>query len=324
MEQPSIELLDRKIAHALQIDGRAPFTLIADVLGVSDQTVARRYRRLRTADALRVVGLPDPWRLGLVVWLLRLQCVPEAAAPLAAALARRPDTAWVSLTSAGTEIVCFARAEGHRLRDAPLLGRLPRTPKVVSVTAHCLLRTYRGGTSGWGRRTDTLTSQQVERLRPPGVEASAGPPALGEADGALLAELAVDGRTSLPRLAEATGWSASTVQRRLEHLRATGALFFDVDIAPELLGFPVEALLWLSVPPLHLARVGQELADHPEITFVGATTGPTNLVAGVGCRDIDDLYDYATVRLGGIDVIRNLEIAPVVQHLKRAGAVLTV
>src|SRR3954447_5816865 len=37
--------LDRRLVHALQIDGRAPFSAIADVLGVSDRTVARRYAR---------------------------------------------------------------------------------------------------------------------------------------------------------------------------------------------------------------------------------------------------------------------------------------
>ncbi|MFD7134491.1 AsnC family transcriptional regulator [Streptomyces sp. NPDC059894] len=36
---------DRGLIHALRIDGRAPFSAIADVLGVSAQTVSRRYRR---------------------------------------------------------------------------------------------------------------------------------------------------------------------------------------------------------------------------------------------------------------------------------------
>ncbi len=34
--------LDRGLIHALHIDGRAPFSRIAAVLGVSAQTVARR------------------------------------------------------------------------------------------------------------------------------------------------------------------------------------------------------------------------------------------------------------------------------------------
>lgn len=114
--------------------------------------------------------------------------------------ARRPDTSSVSLTSGGTEIVCFTRTRGHQPRDSWLWGKLPRTPRVVAVTAHCLLRMFFGGATGWNGRSE------------------------------------------------------STIHRRLEHLRHTGTLFFDVDIDPRLLGFTCEAMLWLSVPPRQTRR----------------------------------------------------------------------
>src|SRR6195952_3076649 len=63
--------LDRGLLHALQVDGRAPFRRIAEVLGVSDQTVARRYARLRSTNALRVLGLVDPTTVGDIQWSVR-------------------------------------------------------------------------------------------------------------------------------------------------------------------------------------------------------------------------------------------------------------
>ena len=36
--------LDRQLVQCLAADGRASFSAIAEVLGVSDQTVARRYK----------------------------------------------------------------------------------------------------------------------------------------------------------------------------------------------------------------------------------------------------------------------------------------
>lgn len=89
--------LDRAIVQALMVDGRAAFSRIAEVLGVSDQTVIRRYRRLRTAGVLRVLGLPVGHRVGLYESWLRIQCTPDAAVAVADALARRPDIAWVTL-----------------------------------------------------------------------------------------------------------------------------------------------------------------------------------------------------------------------------------
>ncbi|MGI5458934.1 AsnC family protein [Streptomyces sp. CA-249302] len=65
----TLDVLDRGPIHAPHIDGRAPFTRIAGVPGVSAQTVARRYRRLRTDAGLRVVGLTDPHQAARTQWL---------------------------------------------------------------------------------------------------------------------------------------------------------------------------------------------------------------------------------------------------------------
>ncbi|MCW2508709.1 MAG: Transcriptional regulator, AsnC family, partial [Modestobacter sp.] len=51
-----IDAIDRRIVHAMQTDGRAPFSRLATVLGVSEQTVARRWRRLRADGVVRVLG----------------------------------------------------------------------------------------------------------------------------------------------------------------------------------------------------------------------------------------------------------------------------
>ncbi|EOD68943.1 Lrp/AsnC family transcriptional regulator, partial [Amycolatopsis vancoresmycina] len=161
MESGLLDGLDRRLAHALQLDGRASFAAIAAVLGVSDQTVARRYRRLRSAGVLRVVGLTEAAPLGQVTWLVRLRCVPDAAAAIAAGLARRDDTQWVSLMSGGTEIACFVRAPLREQADGLLLGQLPRTPRVVSMTAYRLLRRFAGGPAAWPGRASALTAEQV-------------------------------------------------------------------------------------------------------------------------------------------------------------------
>jgi DNA-binding Lrp family transcriptional regulator len=71
-----LDELDRSIVHGLHIDGRAPFSRLESVLGVSDQTVARRYRRLRSAGALRVIGLLNARRLGWVEWFDCDQAAP--------------------------------------------------------------------------------------------------------------------------------------------------------------------------------------------------------------------------------------------------------
>ena len=126
-----LDELDRGLVHALQLDGRVPFARIAEVLEVSEHTVARRYRRLRTAGVLRVVGAVDGFRLGYASWTVRLRCTPDAAGAIAVALARRSDTFWVHVLSGGTEISCNLQAGSDAERDGFLLEKLPGTRRVL-------------------------------------------------------------------------------------------------------------------------------------------------------------------------------------------------
>ncbi|MCK7623298.1 Lrp/AsnC family transcriptional regulator [Streptomyces sp. RS10V-4] len=322
--------LDRRIIHALQTDGRAPFSRIAEVLGVSDQTVARRYTRHRGSGAFRVLGLAEPRALGEVEWMVRVQCTPDAALPVAEALARRPDTAWVSLMSGGTEIAAICRAASSEHSDALLLQKLPRTPSVVGVAAHCLLHEFYGGPQSVVSKSGALTAGETARLGTgsPGRRAGAGPGGphepfvLSDAERRLFEVLGRDGRAPLAELAAATGWSPTTVRRRLEALRADGVLYYDVDYDMRKFGYGVMVALWLSVAPAELAATGEALAAHPEVAFAGATTGPHNLFASVLCRDTAALYTYLTTRVAALPGVRTMESSPRIRHLKGPGPYL--
>ncbi|MFD7663282.1 Lrp/AsnC family transcriptional regulator [Streptomyces sp. NPDC059788] len=329
MKTDGFDDLDRSLIHALQLDGRAPFSRIAEVLGVSDQTVARRYGRLRGAGLIKVMGLTDPAALGEIEWIVRVQCTPDAAVAVAEALARRPDTSWVCLMSGGTEIGAVCRSAGSRDSDALLLQKLPRTPSVVGVTAHCMVHEFFGGQLGLVNKSGALTEEQAARLRHPASAAADGravsPPGraesvtLTDADRRLLGVLAEDGRAGLAELAAVTGWSQSTVRRRLAELRADGVLYYDVDYDARHFGLGVMVSLWLSVAPSELAATGTALAQHPEVAFACATTGPSNLFASVLCADVRALYTYLTTRIAALPAVRNMESSPLIRRLKGAG-----
>lgn len=315
-----LDTLDRRLVHALRVHGRAGFREISAVLGVSDQTVARRYRRLREGAGVRVVALPNPIRLGYDKWIIRLHTAPDAAEPIARALARRPDTSWVSIMSGGTEIGCNVDSPATADRDTLLLQKLPRTPRLVSVSAHFVIHNFAGGAVGPDQRESALTPSEIEGLAPPVVEVE-GPVALLDSDRPLLDALALDGRMTYPQLAAATGWSESAVRRRLDDLIAGGAVYFDVEVDADAFGFRARALLWMAVAPSRLASVGEALATHEEIVFAGATTGATNVVATVVCYDMPGLYRYLTDRIGMLDGVERVETAPLLRHVKQVGAV---
>ena len=203
------------------------------------------------------------------------------------------------------------------------------------MTAHSLLHMFTGGPDGLGFLA-VLAPERVAPLRyqPAGDPAERGNSAnkgsaakdsaieLTEVDRALLRALGADGRASHADLAAATGWSESTVRRRMEQLIESGLLYFDLELNLPVFGFRAAAWLWMAVPPSELEAVGKALAGFPEVAYAAATTGPANLAACVVCRDEPGLYEFLTRKAGGIPAIERIETAPIIRTVKQASVIL--
>jgi DNA-binding Lrp family transcriptional regulator len=316
VESLTVDDLDRQLTQCLGVDGRAAFASIAEILGVSDQTVARRYRRLRSSGALRVVGLPYP-KAGGASWFLRMRCVPGSGEAISTALARRSDTAWVQLLSGDTEVLCSLRGDPREGTDS-LLARLPRSSRIVAVTAYSRLHMFTGGPDAL-KFLEVLPPSQLAPLQRP---VPGGHVELGELDDALFGALAVDGRAPYADLAAATGWSETSVRRRVDQLRDAGALYFDLEADMPTFGFRSTAWLFLAVPPSHLAAVGTALAKFPEVAYAAATTGPANLAACVVCRSQEEFYEFLTDKVGALPGVERVETAPIIRSVKQASPVV--
>jgi DNA-binding Lrp family transcriptional regulator len=330
-----LDAVDRQLLHALTVAPRAPFRLLAEVIGVSDQTIARRYRRLAETVGLRVYGLIDGERAGWVDWVVRLQATPGSAQGIAAALARRPDTRWVRLYSGGTEIVCTLQARTPEQRNTLFLRGLPGSRHVTAITAHSILHeftpaVYTGYASGLPAGRLAALREAVPETLPPPPEAApplgaapswtpAGADILRDEDDPLIAELARDGRAPVADLAVATSWHESTVRRRIEELRQAGLLYFDIDVDESAFGVNATVMLWLKIEPASLEAAGRAVAAHPEVPFAAATTGPTNLVVSAIFRDTRQLYEYLTTRLAGLPGLQSVETAPIIGTMKKEG-----
>ena len=313
-----IDGLDRRIIHALYVDPRAPFNRLSEVLGPSEQTIARRYRRLFDQHVVRVVGQLDSQRLGQYDWAVRIRCAPGSAPTVATKLAQHPDTSWVQLTSGGTEIFSLIHSRDGEQRTPLLLSQISVGRTVVDLEAYCLLHLFATGLSAPPGPSDLSGGEMTQLLTAARDRPSVDPPkaTLADSDWPLVQALADDGRASYRQLAARTHWHETTARRRVEELIASGVLFFDLDLASDAFGIRSQALLWMSVAPTNLGEVGQALAARPEFPFVAATTGSTNLVAALVCPDDRSLYEYLTGEMTALEGLTHIETAPVMQFVK--------
>ena len=60
-----------------------------------------------------------------------------------------------------------------------------------------------------------------------------------------------------------------------------------------------------------------------EIAFAAAVSGPHNIHAVAHCRDLDELFEFTSDRLGSLAGLQSMEVSPVLRHVKQAGTLLS-
>jgi DNA-binding Lrp family transcriptional regulator len=320
---------DLRIIRALQIDPRVPFATVASVVGLSEPTVSRRYGRMRRMGAVRVAGVVDPGALGQSQWMVRLRCRPGSATAIAEALAHRDDVSWVALSAAGAEITCAVRSQSQEERDDLLGHKLPRAAAVLDLEASVMLRQFLGGRGHyWAALAGVLTPAQETQLGSTGSPFAESAvvvdraPHLEGHDEKLLSALAADGRASLADLAYGADLTPSRVSRRLQKLIADHVVHIDVELAPAALGYHSRANLWLRVHPSETKSVGRALARMPEVGFAAAITGRNNLHAVIHCRDLDELFEFTSDRVGALPGVESADVSPIHRQVKQASTLV--
>ncbi|GGG24444.1 AsnC family transcriptional regulator [Rhodococcoides trifolii] len=311
--------VDRGILRLLQTDARRPFSSMAAELGVSDQTVARRYQRLRDRAGVRVVALTEPNPTRHELWLLRIRSAANNVDSLMSNLAVRTDTAWISTVAGpqGVESTTMVFRERTETGFA-LVRELSAQHSVASVSAQLCMSVFFGGPDSLLTKDDgPLEAGHPTNLPKPRARNDHDP------DGRLLQALSIDGRASLKQLSRASGLSEDTAQSRVHALAAEGAFYFDVDFDPTLLGYTSTFAIWATVAPAQLSHAGIALARHREVSFAAATTGNTNLYAVAHCVDDHAMYRYITGDLARLPGIQHVETAPHLRSIKRARRDLT-
>jgi DNA-binding Lrp family transcriptional regulator len=187
-----VDEVDEAIVHLLEDDGRLSHLDVAQQVGLSRSAAATRVQRLIASGQLVVRGVVHPAVLGRGALAHVSVVVTGPAAPVAQALAQRPDVAFLSLTSGSYGLVAEVRAASTMDIDRAV-GEIRAIEGVMGV--------------------DTLTYVEVVRdvvgpVGEVGVD-------VDDVDRALLRALQDNGRASYVELAGAVGLSPAGARRRV-------------------------------------------------------------------------------------------------------------
>lgn len=311
----TLDLLDRRIIAALQVNARAPFAAVAAVLGEQERTVARRAERLLDSGAVRLTAFVDELRTGRAQPVtLRIAVEPGALDDVARQLCARPDIRAVLAVTGGADLCCDLVAQDQATLHQVLAGELPAITGVRSTSSHAVLRHVKPA-SRW--RLPLLDAAQVRQLQPASEPADTGRVELTDADLGLIAELQADARLSYAELGKRTGITSTTARRWTDRLLASGALTLRAAVEPTRLGLAVEADVWLNVRPDALDAVSRRLATRSEVTYCGVVAGTYAVEALVALPDLTQLYAFLTEVIGAEPDVRDCEPTLVTRAYKR-------
>lgn len=115
---------------------------------------------------------------------------------------------------------------------------------------------------------------------------------LDELDRRIVEALSLDARISVKELAQAIGLSSPSTSERVRRLEERGIIrAFTVDLAPEALGYTLQAIVRVRPMPGKLHIVQQLIADIPEVVECDKVTGDDCFIARLYVRTIGQLDD---------------------------------
>lgn len=310
--------LDKRIVVALQRDGRATWRAIADAVGASVTTVARRGQQMFADGIVKVAVVPSLGAGGQydTMWA-RINCRPGMHLAVAAQLVGNPDVRFCSVVTGGYDIMAELVVRGGPTQYPQLLETLHSIEGVERWRSDLIMHVYKVS-FGWGRQLyEELLGPDVEDIATEVEPAECSPDHFDNADLDILAALLDDGRETFQSVADRLGINESSVRRRFERMRATRCLDILTLVPSAALGMGAETLMTVKVSPSRLEAVAQELARYPFVRFLATMLDDNSLLCEVIAPSVSDLYSFINGSLAVLDGVEGWTASMELLYLKR-------
>jgi DNA-binding Lrp family transcriptional regulator len=278
-----VHATDLEIVDALQIAPRASWASVARALGVSEVTVARRWKSLQARGlAWTSVALHPSMSQGSFI---EVRCEAKYLDRLLASLSKHPDVITVGQTTGDFNLFCITVATALDEVLRCVHGGLPELLDAV----HVRISLFRQMTGGVDWRQGILSASDEKQLQDEHqVSSPESISGLSIGDRELFLLLGMDGRRSPADLARNLNRTPGTVRRRLAQLEARHQIVFRCDVARPAFDLPLGMLVLMKAPPLSAESTARLLGRRRETRFCASVVSTANIILVVGLHDLAD------------------------------------
>ncbi len=315
-----IDGLDQKILAALQVDGRATWSKLAEVLDEPERSIARRGARLISERVVVVRGLAAAAPLGHGAhYVLSGKAAHGMGWAVTASLARRRQSiVSYALTGARDVFTDFVATDQELstflYNERSMVSGLSKSEVYPVLHYFKLLEQW---------HHDSLSAEQVAALRPDDTHASWPWPSEEEKplpkDERILIELLVkDGRCTLEELSRRSGLSAQTVSRKTNQLRAQGLIRIRTVTDPRILELPFGAILGISCAPRNIQPIANALRDSPQVRYGSIVAGDKQIFVDVRAQSPGALHKFIFEN-DALMLAEHIDISTITDIVKQSG-----
>ncbi|WP_145942462.1 Lrp/AsnC family transcriptional regulator [Corynebacterium glyciniphilum] len=293
-QEMTLDALDERLVHAVQVAPRAAWAALAPVVGADPVTLARRWAQLRRQGAVYVTGYG--WDPDAVFSLIEIECQPGRTMQVAEALVEERGAFTIDLTAGARDIMLSLLTPDTSALAHWTLEHIQELDGVRRVRTH-LVSQIVADAREW--RLRALSRDEVATIT--------GRTASGRA-GAAMPRLAPD---ELEKAREVVAAMTATERYKVR-----------VDVARSRTPWPVSVWYFLQVPADKVSRVGPLLSKIDEARLVVTATGEYNVIMAAWLRSLLEVNKLEAVLEERLPGVRIVDRSVVLRSLKHLGHVL--
>lgn len=268
---------DIRLIKELQKDGNSSYSELAEKLGITSKTVAKRVDRLLAEKIISIRAQPNPYRLELLASaFIAIKTDLSKNEQICRKLAENFHVNLIQTVFGRFDIltiVYFTNLERlHKFIDE----ELHTLDGVLQIEVYFIKEVF--------KRYDRFFKKELF---------TKGRIKIKETDWNLIKALAKDGRANPAVLAKDSGIHVSTVYRRIEALIKNGVIKISAIPNPSrLTPYSANAYVILEADPVEIDNICNNLSRYSEVHFILTTSNQTRIILCIHAKDNETLFRF--------------------------------